>query len=150
MNKKTKAGLGENLLLSSRSSYFVDTRPKYLSGSPQGYFLPNIASGGNAQQSDESNDAYFAIDGSYSSCTSSTEWLQVDLLKETLIDSVTIYGSTMYPEKGRFLDVSICNAGKDPCTLCKAGLNVGDKTLQPARRISCNLAGQIITYSKIR
>ena len=62
LNKKTKAGLGANLLLASRSSYFIDTRPKYLSGSPQGYFLPNIASGGNAQQSDGSNDAYFVID----------------------------------------------------------------------------------------
>ena len=129
LNKKTKAGLGhENLLLSSRSSYFVDTRPKYLSGSPQGYFLPNIASGGNAQESDESGDASVVIDGSYSSCTSSTQGLQVDLLKDTLIDSVTIYGSTMYPEKGRFLNVSICNVAKASSMLCKAGLNVGDKT----------------------
>ena len=61
---------------------------------------------------------------------------------------MTIYGSTMYPEKGRFLDVSICNAAKDPCTLCKAGLNVGAKTLEPARRISCNLAGQILLIKK--
>ena len=145
--------MGTSLLLSSRATYFLDTQPQYFSGTPQEFYLSNIASRSIASQSDGmSSEAAKTIDGQYAECAQSTEggndWLTLDFENNVNFDSVSIYGSHTSPDKSSNLDVSICNADESVCKLCKTQVDVGARTKEPAVRILCNVNGQIVKIEK--
>ena len=68
LNKKCKSGMGTSLLLSSRATYFLDTQPQYFSGTPQEFYLSNIASRSIASQSDGMSSEAASLMGS-TECT---------------------------------------------------------------------------------
>ena len=149
LNEYPRLNVGRSLILSSRSTHYVDTNMQVFGGTNQEAYINKMSGSFTYTTSNLNNDpeANAAADDDHQTCVAvevehgGRYWWEASSENSVNIDSVTLYGES--GSKPYSSNISIYVTRNDETSvLCASGVNIHFFAKVPASRSLCNVRGK--------